>query len=98
VNGNEERYRDEDENEMEEELYTAGERVPSGRYKHVDSPYILKLDGDDTLPARLDGHVTYYVRICMWGDALPSDPPMSLSPVNGLGSENGRTAVVGTKS
>jgi hypothetical protein len=64
----------------EEEFYRAGDRVPAGIYKHVDSPYTLILDGEGALPARLDGHTTCYVRIHLWGEARPSDPPMSLPP------------------
>lgn len=86
------------ENKMEEELYTAGEHVPPGIYKHVDSPYIHKLDDYGTLPARLDGRVTYYVSIHTWGDAYPSDMPTSLSSVNVVGLENRQTTHVGTKS
>ena len=67
-------------NEIGEALYMAGERVPPGMYKHVDSPYTLKLDGEDTLPARLDGHITCYVRLHEWREDRPSDPSISLRP------------------
>jgi hypothetical protein len=52
--------------EIEGEFYMAGERVPPGTYKHVDSPYTLKLDREDTLPARLDGRATCYIRVEAW--------------------------------
>ena len=51
------------EDEIGQEIYVAGESVPSGIYKHLDSPHILELDGEDTLPGRLDGRATYYVRL-----------------------------------
>ena len=56
------------EDESGDELYAAGESVPSGIYKHLDSSYILEVDGEDTLPGRLDGRASYYVRLRhTWG-------------------------------
>jgi hypothetical protein len=60
-----------------EERFKAGERVPPGTYKHVDSPYIVRLESDDTLPARLDGRPTVFVRVQMWSDAQRSDSLMA---------------------
>ena len=64
------------EDESGEELYAAGESVRPGIYKHLDSPYILELDGDDTLPGRLDGRPTYYLRLRhTWGAHRTSGSP-----------------------
>ena len=61
------------EGEIDRELYMAGHTVPPGVYKHLDSSYIHTLDGENMLPARLDGHVTYYVRIQPWREDRPSE-------------------------
>ena len=70
--------------ESGEELYAAGESVPSGIYKHLDSPYILDLAGEDTLPGRLDGRATYYVRLRhTWGAHRTSVESTSLPLTEG---------------
>lgn len=52
----------------EEELFLAGERVPPGRYRRVDSNQEIVLECEDYLPASLDGRVACYIRICsLWG-------------------------------
>jgi hypothetical protein len=56
----------------EEELYLAGERVPPGRYRRVDSNQEIVLESEDHLPASLDGHVACYIRICsLWSQQPP---------------------------
>ncbi len=49
--------------ECSEELYRAGERVPPGLYKQVDSSHQVRLETADVLPAGMDGHATVYVRV-----------------------------------
>ena len=44
-------------------LFTAGQRVPGGRYRELESGRMIILDTDDTLPASLDGRVACYVRL-----------------------------------
>jgi hypothetical protein len=46
-----------------EELFLAGERVPSGTYRQVGSGREVRLDSDDFLPASLDGRVACYLRV-----------------------------------
>ncbi len=49
--------------ECVQNLYLAGERVPPGVYKQVDSCHQVCLDTEDFLPAGMDGHATVYVRV-----------------------------------
>ncbi len=42
------------------ELYLAGQRVPAGVYKQIESNRIVILDMEDFLPASLDGRVACY--------------------------------------
>jgi hypothetical protein len=52
-----------------EELFLAGERVPSGVYRQMGSGCEVMLDQDDVLPASLDGRVACYMRIDRrWGE------------------------------
>lgn len=44
-----------------EDLFLAGERVPAGTYREVDSGRDICLEGEDYLPASLDGRVACYV-------------------------------------
>ena len=46
-----------------EELYLAGERVPSGLYKQIGTSREVNLAQEDFLPASLDGHVACYMRV-----------------------------------
>ncbi|HSV75013.1 MAG TPA: hypothetical protein VLH79_14730 [Chthonomonadales bacterium] len=51
-----------------DELYLAGERVPSGVYRQVGTCRQVCLDRDDFLPASLDGRVACYMRVNnTWG-------------------------------
>ena len=51
-----------------DELFLAGERVPSGIYKQVGGSREVRLDHEDFLPASLDGRVACYMRIHRaWG-------------------------------
>ena len=54
------------------DLFLAGERVPAGRYKHIDSMQVIVLHHEDFLPADLDGHATCYTRIQIWSDIQPN--------------------------
>ena len=51
-----------------DELFLAGERVPSGVYKQIGGGgREVKLDREDFLPASLDGRVACYMRVNkMW--------------------------------
>ena len=44
-------------------LYLAGEKVPPGRYKQVESGRIIFLEEEDYLPASLDGRIACYLAI-----------------------------------
>lgn len=44
-------------------LYLAGERVPAGAYRQVETHRVVRLDHEDHLPASLDGRVACYVRL-----------------------------------
>jgi hypothetical protein len=46
-----------------EELYLAGERVPSGLYKQIGTSREVNLMQEDFLPASLDGRVACYMRV-----------------------------------
>jgi hypothetical protein len=45
---------------LEGELYLAGERVPRGVYRQVETQREIVLDREDTLPGSLDGRVACY--------------------------------------
>jgi hypothetical protein len=53
-----------------DELYLAGERVPSGVYRQLGSSREIRLDAEDFLPASLDGRVACYVRVRNTWDEL----------------------------
>lgn len=44
-------------------LYLAGEKVPPGCYKQVESGRIVTLEEEDFLPASLDGRIACYLAI-----------------------------------
>jgi hypothetical protein len=46
-----------------EELFLAGERVPSGVYRQIGGDREVCLDHEDFLPASLDGRVACYMRV-----------------------------------
>ena len=48
-----------------DEYWTAGRRVPAGRYQRVDggSARVVVLEREDWLPASLDGQVAIYLRL-----------------------------------
>jgi hypothetical protein len=51
-------------------LYLAGERVPAGLYRDVESGREIRLETEDYLPATLDGRVAAYVcLLSIWGEA-----------------------------
>ena len=51
-------------------LHTAGERVPAGLYRRLDSGGDVRLTTDGYLPASLDGRVACYVRVSnLWREA-----------------------------
>jgi hypothetical protein len=51
--------------ENDEGLLPAGKLVPAGHYRRVDvaAGRVIRLEGDDFLPASCDGHVAHYERI-----------------------------------
>ena len=57
----------------EDELFLAGERVPPGRYRRLDSSVEIVLENEDYLPASLDGHVACYTCVrSTWSLMQPS--------------------------
>ena len=46
-----------------EELFLAGERVPSGTYRQLGGAREVRLENEDYLPASLDGRVACYTRV-----------------------------------
>ncbi len=46
-----------------DELFLAGELVPSGIYKQIGTGREVRLDQEDFLPASLDGRVACYMRV-----------------------------------
>jgi hypothetical protein len=49
------------------EIHVAGEKVPAGMYRRVDTGRVVQLVHEDSLPASLDGRVACYVRVArMW--------------------------------
>jgi hypothetical protein len=56
-----------------DELFLAGERVPSGIYKQIGGTREVRLEHEDFLPASLDGRVACYTRIdSVWSYANQS--------------------------
>jgi hypothetical protein len=54
--------------EGDSEVFLAGQRAPSGLYRHIESGREVRLEKEDTLPASLDGRVACYQRIRhLWG-------------------------------
>ena len=54
--------------QLADELFLAGERVPSGTYKQVGGEREVRLEEEDFLPASLDGRVACYMRVdYAWG-------------------------------
>jgi len=49
-----------------EELFLAGERVPPGIYRQIDSKRVIYITSEDHLPASLDGRVACHVRVRTW--------------------------------
>lgn len=49
--------------ECTETLYPAGERVSPGVYRQVDTHREVSLESEGPLPASLDGHAAFYVRV-----------------------------------
>ncbi len=47
----------------EDDIYLAGERVPPGRYRRLDSSMTICLEREGDLPASLDGHVACYMPV-----------------------------------
>lgn len=62
----------------EDELFLAGERVPPGRYRRLDSSVEIVLESEDYLPASLDGHVACYLRTCSTWSLI--QPPQKERP------------------
>lgn len=57
--------------EGDTEIFLAGQRVPSGVYRHIESGREVRLDKEDILPASLDGRVACYQRIRhLWSQHL----------------------------
>jgi hypothetical protein len=58
---------------MTADIYLAGERVPAGIYREVETEREVRLDQEDYLPASLDGRVASYVRVSYtWGWTQPT--------------------------
>jgi len=54
-----------------DEVFLAGERVPSGVYRQIGGSREVRLDHEDFLPASLDGRVACYMRVHpTWQDIL----------------------------
>lgn len=50
-------------------FHLAGERVPAGRYRQIESSREILLEKEDVLPASLDGRVACYKRVhSTWED------------------------------
>lgn len=61
-----------DNDQFVDELYLAGERVPSGVYKQIGTSREVNLAQEDFLPASLDGRVACYMRISnAWAQRQP---------------------------
>lgn len=62
--------------EHEDELYTAGQLAPPGRYVRVDVTGAREISLEDAgvLPASFDGHIATYVRLPSF-DYLPAIRP-----------------------
>lgn len=46
--------------DLEEEIFTAGQKVLPGIYRHLENGREVKLEQEDYLPATLDGRVACY--------------------------------------
>lgn len=56
-------WRQPDNDHFVDELFLAGEKVPTGTYKQVGGHRQVKVEGEDYLPASLDGRVACYLRV-----------------------------------
>ena len=52
------------------EIYLAGQRVPAGKYRQIESSRHVHMAEEDLLPGSLDGRVACYEYVPpAWGDA-----------------------------
>ena len=51
-------------NDLEVELFLAGEKVRPGTYRQIGGGRQVLLEYEDFLPASLDGKVACYARVC----------------------------------
>lgn len=64
-----------------DELFLAGERVPSGLYREIETGYEIQLDEEDSLPASLDGHIAAYTCVrYTWGQRRARPARETVSP------------------
>lgn len=49
--------------ESANDVYLAGERVLAGTYRQVGGSREIEMNGEDALPASLDGRVACYMRV-----------------------------------
>ena len=81
----------------DEPLYLAGANPPPGLYQDIATGKTYSIDGEDLLPASLDGHVACYRRLsCTWRQikggtadqraSVPSGATITQSASNALAS------------
>lgn len=63
--------------DLHQKIYRAGQCAPPGRYRQLDSNREVLLEEEDVLPASLDGHVAYYVKITPYTTLENSEKPLS---------------------
>ena len=54
------------ESEIGNEFYLAGEKVRPGLYRQIGGGREIRFDKEDILPASLDGRVACYMRVYTW--------------------------------
>lgn len=76
-----------EEQELQPRLYLAGERVPPGKYRQLETRQVVILDVEDVLPASLDGHVALYERLDFtWQAWMQAHPQLRGLSLNRKGS------------
>lgn len=71
--------------DFSDELYLAGQTVPSGMYREIDTGREVRVGEHDQLPASLDGRVAAYICVeYTWGQRQVEDSPSRLNTPDSL--------------
>lgn len=83
---------------MTSDLYLAGERVPAGTYREVESGREIRLETEGFLPAILDGRVAAYMSVLYtWGQIQNSAGKSGEASIVGDGTQADAVASRGVR-